>query len=233
MGRASALIGLALLAGCGSSHPAATDGATPPADAAVDADLVDYSVMARYLDWDSTASQPCPIVGAKWYADLDVSRVAFTDDTGSFAIRLASYLWYLDVEQPASPSACASPASSYTIGAHALVTPAVYYAGGHFVMRSLTDARAASYSLDPIRGHLYVHVDGPPRAVSIDSTSDPAQAFDGSTWSPGDTGSDVFFPNVDLAGTTMPTVSVDGGAMGTGSVPLVAGTITYMTVIPN
>ena len=232
MGRTPALIGLALLAACGSSHPAATD-AAKPVDAGPDADLVDYNVTARYLDWDSTTSHPCPIVGAKWYADLDVSRVAFTDDTGTFAIRLASYLWYLDVEQPADTSACATPSSSYTIGAHALITPAVFYAGGHFVMRSLTDARAASYSLDPSRGSLYVHVDGAPRAVSIDSASDPAQAFDGSTWSPGNSGSDVFFPNVDLGTSTMPTVSVEGGAMGTGSVPLVAGTITYMTVVPN
>ena len=229
MGRASALILFVL--GCGSGAHATVDASTPPPDAGIDADLVDFTVTGTYLDWDSTAAHPCPIAGATWTAHYDNTRTAVTDATGGFTIRLAVYLWLLDLQQPTGPSTCAS--GSYTIGANAIITPAVYYAGGHFVMRSLTDARAAGFAFDPARGNLLVHVDGPAREVAISSISDPAQAFDGSTWAAGATGQDVFFPNIDLTDTTMPAVSVSGGAVGTGSIPLAAGTLTYMTVIPN
>ena len=48
-------------------------------------------------------------------------------------------------------------------------------------------------------------------------------------WAPGDTGANVFFPNVDPAsGTTL--VSMSGG-LGAGSVPLAAGTFTFLTVV--
>ena len=233
MGRASTLIGLALAAGCGSGTHATVDAITPPPDAGIDADLVDFSVTATYLDWDSTAAHPCPIAGATWTAHYDNTRTAVTGATGTFTIRLAVYLWLLDLQQPTAPSSCASSPGSYTIGANAIITPAVYYAGGHFVMRSLTDARAAAFAFDPARGNLLVHVDGPAREVAISSASAPAQAFDGSAWTAGATGQDVFFPNIDLTDTTMPAVSVSGGAVGTGSIPLAAGTLTYMTVIPN
>jgi hypothetical protein len=50
------------------------------------------------------------------------------------------------------------------------------------------------------------------------------------TWAPGNVGHEVFFPDVDPNGGSA-TLSVDGGAIGTGSIPLAAGKITTLSVI--
>ncbi len=138
-----------------------------------------------------------------------------------------------------SVSECANPQSSYSIPGLAISQPAVFYGGGAFTARSLTNARVATFyagfgsTFDSTRGALLVHVDGSQHVVSIDYAHGAVQSFDGTTWESGDSGLDVFFPNIDLSGGTMTTVSVAGGATGTGSVPLAAGTITYMAVIGN
>ena len=83
---------------------------------------------------------------------------------------------------------------------------------------------------DMAKAHVMVHVDGQKRAVAILATHATAQAFSGTTWAAGETGSDVLFPNVDVAsGSTMLTVV--GGAIGTGSIPLQAGKLTMVTVL--
>lgn len=245
MGRAPALIGLlaALLpaAACGdSSPPGGPDAGGPDAGPGMpDADLISFELAGRYLDWDSTAAAPCPIAGAKWIARHDDTRTATTDGSGAFTIRLASYLADLDVTPPAEASACATPPSGYDLPAAAIVPPAVFYAGGRFVARAPTMARLASFyatfgaTFDATRAHLLIHLDGPPRLVSITSPHAPAQAFDGSGWAAGAVGGDVFFPNIDLTGSKLTTVSVGGGATGTGSITLLAGKITSMTVVPR
>jgi hypothetical protein len=243
MGRAPALI-VALIGACSSrsgthAPDAAIADSTADAASGSDADLVDYPFTGAFLDWDSTTAAPCPIVGATWAAHYDASRTTTTDASGTFTLTLASWLNILDVTPPAGASACASPSASYTIPGIAIPTPAVIHAGGAFEARSLTTARVATFyasfgaTFDASRGQLFVHVDGAPRAVSISYPSGPAQAFDGNAWGTGATGVDVFFPNIDLSGGMMPAVTVDGGATGTGGVPLAAGSITYMTVITN
>lgn len=239
MGRAPALIAL-LAAACGDPDPPVLAG--PDAggeDAPPDADLVNFRFTGTYLDWDSTAAAPCPIAGARWTARHDGSRTATTDDAGAFTLALASYLVELDVEPPAEASPCAAPPGRYDLPAAAIVPPAVFHAGGRFVARSPTMARAAAFyasfgaAFDATRGHLLVHLDGPPRAVSISAPHAPAQAWDGAAWAAGATGADVFFPNVDLTGDEPATVTIAGGAIGAGSVVLPAGALTFMTVIPR
>ncbi len=227
MGRAPALIVLGL---------AACDGSAPAPDAAPDADRVSFPFTGTYLDWDSTAASPCPIAEARWTAHADNARVADTDDEGRFTISLASYTPLLDVQPPAMPSACAN--GSYAIHGIAIAPPAVVLGGGVFTARSLTMTRATSFyagfgsAFDATRANLLIHVNGAPRDLSISSAHGPAQMFSGSSWSAGATGGDVLFPNIDLGGLETTTVTVAGGnALGLGSVPLAAGTITYMAVI--
>jgi hypothetical protein len=219
---------------------AACDGTATERDGAPeDADLVNFELTGTYLDWDSPAIVPCPIVDAKWYATYDDSRVAMTDANGRFSISLASYTPLLDIVPPDAPSTCAS--GRYELHGIAIAPPAVVRAGGTFIARSLTTARVASFyasfgaGFDANRGHLLIHVDGAPRTLTITGAHDPAQTFNGTTWGAGDLGSDVFFPNIELTGMTpMTTVTVAGGnALGLGSVPLAGGSITYMTVILN
>jgi hypothetical protein len=238
MGRAPALIAIAMVAtGChdgGTLSPDAQRDAPPPP---IDADLVDFSFTGHFLDWDSIASAPCPITGATWTVTYAPSRIATTDASGAFTVLLRTYLSLLDVAPPAMPSTCSIPASSYTLPGIAVIPPSVVLAGGDFVARSLTTARIASFyaalgaPFDPTCANLVVHVDGLTRAVAISSAHAPTQAFDGTTWAAGDLGADVFFPNITLAPEKMTTVTVAGGAVGTGSVPLAAGSITYMTVV--
>jgi hypothetical protein len=239
MGRASALIVLLAL-GCGdNTSPGAAPGLRSDAAAAPDADLVDYQFTGIYLDWDSTTAAPCPIVGATWTTHYDASRIATTDANGAFTIPLASYLAELDIAPPAVASSCTAPPSPYQLPAAAIVPPAVFYAGGHFVARALTAARVSTFyaavgsAFDAARAQLLVHIDGPARAVSITSPHAAEQAFDGTRWAAGSTGGDVYFPNIDVTGSMMTTVTVAGGAIGTGSLALHSGAIMYMTVIAH
>lgn len=237
MGRASALIAVAVCAACDGSAARSDADLGDVGSAGVDADLVNFTFRGRYLDWDSTSAAPCPIVAAKWYATYDDSRVSVTDSEGVFSLRLAAYTPLLDVLPPAAASACAE--GTYTLHGIAIAPPAVVAAGGELTARSMTTARIATFyasigaAFDASRGHLLVHVNGPPRALAITGSHGPVQSFSGSAWSPGDSGTDVFFPNIELSG-AMPTTTVTatgGNALGLGSVPLVAGAITYMPVV--
>ena len=227
MGRAPALIALAL---------ASCDGGTSTPDAAVDADLVDFTFTGTFLDWDSTAAAPCPIAGATWAATYDDQRSTTTDASGAFTLSLASYTPLVDVTPPATSSTCAS--GTYALHGIAIAPPAVTLANGVFVARSMTQARVATFyasvgsSFDQTRGNLLIHVNGTPRAFAIAEPHAPEQAYSGAAWSAGDTGSDVFFPNIAIPTSKRTNVTVVGGnAVGLGAAQLAPGAITYMTVI--
>ncbi len=219
MGRAPALIALAL---------AACDGTTTASDAPVDVDLVDFPFTGTFLDWDSTASAPCPIAGATWIAHYDDQRSATTEADGTFMLRLASYATLLDVTPPPTAPACAQ--GTYAVPGIAIAPPAVVLGGGVFVARAFTQSRMPAF--DATRGALLIHANGTPRAFSISATHAPEQAFDGTAWVAGASGVDVYFPSIDVPMTKLTTVTVAGGnAIGVGAAPLVPGAITYMTVI--
>lgn len=220
-------------------------------DAAIDAPAIDaagpdasdgpcgfyfYQLTAAFLDWDATTDAPCAITGSRWYVHLD-GRYETTDAAGRLAICLASNNPELDIHPPPTASTCTTPSSSYSIPGLVIATRSVADAGGALVARSLDDARIGPFyasfgsTFDATRGQLFVHVIGAPRAVAIAAPHAAAQAWGGTAWASGDTGGDVFFPNIDLGATATTDVTVTGGALGTGSVPLVAGTITYMAVV--
>lgn len=142
----------------------------------------------------------------------------------------------LDVTPSTGNSQCTSPPSPYPMAGIAVANKSVILAGGFFSIRTFTTARrttffqAAGLTFDPAKAQVFVHVDGTPRAVSIAAAHDAPQAVSGTTWGPGDTGHDVFFPNVDPGGGTA-MLAVAGGAIGTGSIPLAAGKFTYLTVL--
>jgi hypothetical protein len=141
----------------------------------------------------------------------------------------------LDVTPAAGNSVCTNPPSPYPLAGIAVANRAVILSGAFYSVRSFTTARrdaffaAAGFSFAPALAQVFVHVHGTPRAVSISAAHAPTQAVAGTTWAAGDTGHEVFFPNVDAsAGSTM--LSVAGGAIGTGMIPLAAGKFTYVTV---
>jgi hypothetical protein len=107
----------------------------------------------------------------------------------------------------------------------------VIQAGGFWSGRTFLQGRE---TYDMTKAQVYVHISGPARAVSLDAAHShgPPQAVVDKTWAPGDTGHEVFIPDVDPAGGSA-TLSVTGGAIGAGSIPLAAGKMTTLTVITN
>jgi hypothetical protein len=76
-----------------------------------------------------------------------------------------------------------------------------------------------------------VHVDQGSRTIALAATHGAAQAVTDTAWAGGDTGHEVFFPNVDIgAGTTALTIT-GGAALGAGDIPLAANKITLVTVL--
>jgi hypothetical protein len=121
----------------------------------------------------------------------------------------------------------------YTMPAIAFADRAVILGGGFQSMRMFTTARAATIgvALDPAKAHVFVHVDGTARAVSIGNAHAAVQRFDGAAWASGDTGSEVFFPNVDVGGGSTTLTASGDGVTGAGSIPLEAGKMTNAVLL--
>jgi hypothetical protein len=223
-----------ILVACGSS-PATVLDAPRAIDATGDAGPcgADLSFTGELVDWDSTTAQFCGIFGATLQVHGDPSRVDHTPPNGRIQLCLASApTTQIDITPPTAASECAIPKSTYAVPGILVANQAVIASGAVVSARSFTMARAPAFAFDSAKAQVFVHVDGTPRAVSITGTHDAAQAFDDSTWAAGSTGANVFFPNVDpTPGAT--SVDVAGGATGTGSVPISAGTFTYLTVVAN
>lgn len=216
------------------------DGGGGPADAAfVPVDIDNGSCgdtlrfTGEYVDWDSDASF-CGINDAV----VEVEGGFAMDNTapnGRFDLCIPNQpVTKLIVTQPTAQSQCTTPASGYTTPTIMVASRMVILAGGFWSGRSFTTARQASFfqqvgqAFDSNKAHVLVHVDGPARPVSIAAAHGPTWAIAGTAWAAGDTGHDVFFPNVDVGtGTTSLTVM---NAYGTGDIPLVAGTITNVSV---
>jgi hypothetical protein len=220
------------LGACGDDAP--SDGPfTIDIDNGSCGDRINYT--GELVDWDKETK----------FCGLDMALLQVrgegpmdtTDPNGRFeGICVADQpVTLLDVTPDAGNSPCAVPASPYPMVGVAVAHRDVIRAGARSSMRMFTTARRDSFfaqlgfSFAPALAQVLVHVGGTPRAVSIGAAHGPAQAIADATWAPGDTGHEVFFPNVDPgAGST--TLSVAGGAIGTGTIPLESGKFTYVTV---
>jgi hypothetical protein len=216
------LLALAI-AGCGD------DGGNK-IDAAI-SDGQPLTFTGEYVDWFSTDSAFCGIFQATFTVHGDSSRTNMTNPNGRFTLSLApAQTTQIDITPPTAQSECSQPPSTYNVPGIIIADASVIASGQMFSARAFTVAQAASVGFDSTKAQVFVHVDGTPRAVSITGTHQPAEAFDGTTWAAGDTGANVYFPNVDPA-PGMTTVSTTGSSIGTGTVPLAAGTITYLTIV--
>ena len=222
--------------GGGAPHDAGPD--APPNLCGADA-----SFSGEMVDWDSTEAKFCGIAGATWTVRGDTSRKLTTPPNGRLQLCVAHQAQtVLDVVHPTGGSGCPGlfnmPMNTYLLDAVAIVPEAVLAGNGLFSVRAMVQSRQVSMEaqigapLNLTDGQLYVHVVGTPRAVSLSATHGAPQRFDGATWAAGDTGSDVFFPNVTL-GASPVGVSVTGGAVGTGSYTVEPGKLTYLTLIAN
>lgn len=217
------------------------DGAT--IDAAIVTDIDNGSCgdqlrfTGEYVDWDSEAPSFCGINGATVEVEGD-GAMDTTAPNGRFdlCIPRTNATTKLTVTQPTAMSQCTNPPGTYTIPTLLVANRDVILAGGFFSGRAFTEARQASFfqdaglTFDPSKAQVLVYVNGNPRAVSLAAAHDAPQSIAMMAWAPGDTGRTVFFPNVEV-GNGSTTLSVAGGAVGTGTIPLVAGTITNVSVL--
>lgn len=234
------LVLLVTLAACGDDG-AAVDGG--PADTILVVDIDNGScgdtirLTGEYVDWDSDASF-CGINAAVFEVEGD-GQMDSTAPNGRFDLCTPDQAaTKLTITQPSGNSQCTVPGAPYTLPTILYVRKDVILAGAFYSARSWTTAKqdaiftASGAAFDGSKAQVHVHVDGnATHAVSIAAAHGTAQAIaaGGTTWATGETGKDVFFPNVDVgSGTTMLTVA--GGAIGGGSIPLVAGTLTNVTV---
>ncbi|HEV7558915.1 MAG TPA: hypothetical protein VGO00_25760 [Kofleriaceae bacterium] len=193
------------------------------------------SFMAEYVDWDSSSTGAfCGIFKATWTSHDDTAVTVTTNPNGRVTLNLPSApQMRIDITPPTGGSECTTPTGQlYNIPGIAIVDRAVNDAGGEYSTRSLSTTRATAFGYNPAKAQVMVHVDGTPGSVSLTGSHDATQAFDGSAWAAGDTGVNVFFPNVDPSSGNE-SVGTSGSAIGTGSIPVVAGTFTYLSIIEN
>jgi hypothetical protein len=214
---------------------AACNGSKPTVDAA------DITFTGEVVDWDSTDASFCGVLGYTLTVHGDPSRTKMvTAPNGRFILPIAggAPTTRVDLTPPTTPSGCLTGSPTYAIPGILIANATEISMNTTFSARMLSMPRVTSFyssfggSFDSTKAQVFVHVEGTPRAVSITGNTAAAQAFSGTAWAAGSTGVDVFFPNVDASGGTT-TVSLTGNAVGTGSVPIVAGTFTYVTVIAN
>jgi hypothetical protein len=192
------------------------------------------------VDWDSTDARFCGIAGATWTVRGDPTRTLTTPPNGRVQLCVPHRAQtVVDVTPPAGGSPCPGlfgmPMNTYRLEAVAIAPEAVLAAGGLFSTRAMVESRMLSMAAqigEPLaadHGQLFVHVTGAPHAVAISAGHAATQRFDGAGWAAGDTGSDVFFPNVMLGAPV--AVSVAGGAVGADSYTLEPGKLTYLGVV--
>ncbi len=215
---------------CACSDPAASPDAMPPDVMAPDSNNGTCDSMLRltgaYEDWDSSATAFCGIFGAEFTVQGG-GATSTTAPNGRFDLCIPDAAQVLvDIKPPTAESQCANPRATYSLPGIAVADRAVIVAGGAWSARAFVTSRQL---VDPTKAQVFVHVSGIPRKVTVNADHASTQARTNDTWSTGDTGNDVFFLDVDPSGGAA-ELSADG-AIGGGSIPLVAGKVTYVSIV--
>jgi hypothetical protein len=214
----------------------ACSGGSGSHDAAPDIDNGTCGTMIRfqgeYVDWDNDKTF-CGIFNAQVTVQGSGSPPHSLPPNGRIDVCVPDQVTTpIDIAPPASPPPClVDTTHNYTLPALAVANKAVILEGVVWSGRNFVQGRE---TVQAGKAHVYVHISGPARTVSLDvaHSHGPTQAVMTDTWAPGDTGHEVFIPDVDPAGGTA-TLSVTGGANGAGAIPLVADKITTLTVITH
>ena len=231
MKRRCLVIAITCVAACGD------DGAK---DASIDIDNGSCGDMLRFtgelMDWDSH-TMFCGVKDA--VLEVPGGAMDTTAPNGRFDLCLpgANKFDKLTVTFTAAPSPCAQPASPYMLPVVIYADHGVIKGGGFYSTRAMTMARQTSFfqqiqqTIDPTRGHVLVHVNGMKQPkITLAADHGPAQATTASGWAAGDMGADVFFPNVAVGNVKL---QIAGGGVGETEIPVIAGTITNVAVIPK
>jgi hypothetical protein len=224
------------VAACGGGSPTPDGSPDTPPDMVVSGCGADLLFTGEIVDWDSVGD--CGVANAMVTVRGQPAQTDASNFNGRFEVCVPQQgQTAVDVTQSADASRCAPVAGAYPVRGVFVADPAVIGVNAlSFSARAMTQARQDAMFMQigqaysGAKAQLVVHVAGTPRAVSISSAHAAPQSYDGSKWVADNTGAYVFFPNVDPGAAT---ITVTGGAIGTGSVALEAGAYTYVTVIAN
>jgi hypothetical protein len=232
----SRLLVVALTLGaCGGCGPG---GGSPDVFVPVDIDngscgnLLHFT--GEYVDWDND-THFCGVMGAV-FAEGGAMDTTAPNGRFDFCITGASPGSKVTIAPPTGNSQCTVPPSNYTLPAIMWADRLVILSGGFYSGRAFTTMRQTTIfqdvgqAFDPAKAQVFVHVNGTPRAISLAAAHGPPQAIAQKAWAAGDTGHDVFFPNVDPAG-GMTSISASGTVVGTSPFPIAAGTITNVAIL--
>jgi hypothetical protein len=143
----------------------------------------------------------------------------------------------LTVTQPTAMSECTNPKSIYTTPTIVYYREDVIKSGALYSARSFTDARKATFFNDVVgvpfdasKGQVFVHVVGTPRDITLDVGHAGVVAIADTDWAPGTSGHEVFFGNVEITPSGKAKLGTSGCAVGVGDIPVMAGTITNVTL---
>lgn len=205
---------LVLLAACGD------DGGMATVDAPPDPCMPEMQFTGEYVDWDSTLTSFKGIFGAKFTLASDATKTTMTAPNGRFILCVPAADGLATVEPMAG--------SNYIAGT-VKIDKTVIQSGAMLSYRSFTTTRAADFGFDATKASVFVHVHNGSRTVTTTDAPTVKQHFDGTAWSDGNTGSDIYLGGISG---TMTSLSVSGGgATGASSIPITPGQITYLTII--
>jgi hypothetical protein len=180
------------------------------------------------VDWDTPF---CGVNLAKLTVQTDTTRSDVTSPNGRWEVCIKpAPVTQLDVAAPAVASQCAMH-GLYQLPGIAIANEQIINSGmtQSYRMIGMDEVATQFPALDLNKGIVFVHVEGTQHAVTSSAAHDSPIAFNGTAWAAGDTGVSVVFPN-SAVGTAMIGVG-SGTAIGTGSVPVAAGTFTYVTIV--
>jgi hypothetical protein len=198
----------------------------------------DYFTGAM-VDWDSGGAF-CGVFAATFTVHGDLTRTDTTAPNGRFQLCLAQATsTQIDITPPTATSECAPTVGLYQIAGIAMASHAVIASGAITEWRMIGMNRVTPFyssfgvTDNDTKATVFVHVSGTPKEVTIDAAHDTTLAFDGTSWAAGDIGQDVVFPNTDASAGTTTVGFSDGSGIGGGTVPVVAHTATYVTLVAN
>ncbi|MEO8842555.1 MAG: hypothetical protein ABI591_15710 [Kofleriaceae bacterium] len=204
----------------------------------VDASSGTLGYTGELVDWDENDATFCGVLGATLTVHGDASLTKTTPPNGRLDMMVPDAASVqIDVTPPTAASECALGIGLYQLPGLIVTGSAVINSGTSVSYRMIGMDRVQPFfsglgvTFDAAKAIVFVHVEGNQAAtVTSSAAHDTALAWNGTAWAAGTTGVDIVFPNT-AVGTTM--VDAGSGALGAGSIPAVAGTFTYVTLVAN
>lgn len=218
------LCGAVVCTGCGAGNRVAPDApGDAPSDAAGDAGAcgADRFVTGELVDLASSTAQLMGVFNARFTVEGMPARTTTTAPNGRFELCApAAAAMTFDVDAP----------GDYLDGKAYVEAEAL--GGWTLSFRAYTPA-TAPYTFDAGRGHVLVFLAGDRSDLTLDRPHGPPLAGndddgDGAfTWTAGNAGRYVLFPNVDVSS---PTVTLGGDLSGPHTIPVAAGKLTLVGI---